>query len=737
MKKVIRYILKTMAWITGILVFLWIGLWVAVELNEARLISKISEAIQKKTYGKVSIGGASVSLIRTFPVLSLQLSNVLIRDSLYPIHKKDFLTAADIYLRISLRELLRGRSALGRISINNGSLNIITDSLGRSNEYILSQEKQPEGEPKSSVPVFILNNVAFNYENPVRRKRYQGLIKKFQGEIKPSEKFVTMSVISNIQVKSLSFDTNKGSYIKDMNVEGAFALVYNKQLHDLLVNHVGLRIDGQPFLFDGYFRVDAVRSDFSLAISTSDIEYEKATSMLNDTLQTRARRYSFNKRVSPKVTIVGQTAKNNVPDVRIQMNVDLPSVTSIANFTSLQFGKGSSVVDISIINSEKAKDTVNGDLNGSIRVSGADIRYLPRDFTLKECNATILFNSNDIIIDSLAAIAGGSALLMNGRTRNLITLGSNDPGTLNMRWKIFSPDLHMNDFKAFLYKGKASSKQSSLDKMFESADVYIQLAATRMDYNHFRATHVKGQVVLQDGGIQLQNVYFNHANGSMELNGEILNGVKSNTVTLHSKMKKMDVPLLFAAFDNFGQDAITKNNLRGSLTANVDFRTAITNQLKLISADTKGSVEFLLENGELNNFEPLIEVSKKAFKKQDFSEIKFADLKNKLDILGTTFIVNPMEIRSTAVTFFVEGVYDFKKGTDMSIQLPLRNLTKNQSNTDLSDEVKAKKGISLRLRAKTGDDGKLKVSWDPFRKSIKNRDGIKKSLEKKNDKQST
>jgi hypothetical protein len=737
MKKVIRYILKTLAWITGILVFLWIALWVAVELNEARLISKISEAIQKKTHGKVSIGGASVSLIKTFPVLSLQLSNVLIRDSLYPIHKKDFLTAADIYLRISLRELLRGRSALGRISINNGSLNIITDSLGRSNEYILNQEKQPEGEPKSSVPVFILNNVAFNYENPVRRKRYQGLIKNFQGEIKPSEKFVTMSVTSNILVKSLSFDTNKGSYIKDMNVEGAFALVYNKQLHDLLVNHVGLRIDGQPFLFDGYFRVDTVRSDFSLAISTSDIEYEKATSMLNDTLQTRARRYSFNKRVSLKVTIMGQTAKNNAPDVRIQMNVDLPSVTSIANFTSLQFGKGTSVVDISIISSEKAKDTVNGDLNGSIQVSGADIRYLPRDFTLKECNGTILFNSNDIIIDSLAGIAGRSALLMNGRTRNLITLGSTDPGTLNMRWKIFSPDLHMNDFKAFLYKGEASSKQSSLDKMFESGDVYIQLAAARMDYNHFLATHVKGQVVLQDGGIQLQNVYFNHANGSMELNGEILNGFKSNTVTLHTKMKKMDVPLLFAAFDNFGQDAITKNNLRGSLTANVDFRSAITNQLKLISADTKGSVEFLLENGELNNFEPLIEVSKKAFKKQDFSEIKFADLKNKLDILGTTFIVNPMEIRSTAITFFVEGVYDFKKGTDMSIQFPLRNLTKNQSNTDLSDEVKAKKGISLRLRAKTGDDGKLKVSWDPFRKSIKNRDGIKNSLEKKNDKQST
>ena len=66
-------------------------------------------------------------------------------------------------------------------------------------------------------------------------------------------------------------------------------------------------------------------------------------------------------------------------------------------------------------------------------------------------------------------------------------------------------------------------------------------------------------------------------------------------------------------------------------------------------------MEFLLENGELNNFEPLIEVSKKAFRKQDFAQIKFADLKNRLDISGTTFIVNPMEIRSICVYAFCGG----------------------------------------------------------------------------------
>lgn len=58
----------------------------------------------------------------------------------------------------------------------------------------------------------------------------------------------------------------------------------------------------------------------------------------------------------------------------------------------------------------------------------------------------------------------------------------------------------------------------------------------------------------------------------------------------------------------------------------------------------------------------------------------------------------------------------------MSIRLPLRNLTKSQANTNLTDNGKIKPGVTVRLRAKTNDDGKLKVSWDPFGRSVKNKE---------------
>jgi hypothetical protein len=46
-------------------------------------------------------------------------------------------------------------------------------------------------------------------------------------------------------------------------------------------------------------------------------------------------------------------------------------------------------------------------------------------------------------------------------------------------------------------------------------------------------------------------------------------------------------------------------------------------------------------------------------------------------------------------------------------------LKKNDSIDLISSNIHY--GVSVRVRAKTGDDGKLKLSWDPFRKSVKNK----------------
>src|SRR5260370_35909497 len=114
-------------------------------------------------------------------------------------------------------------------------------------------------------------------------------------------------------------------------------------------------------------------------------------------------------------------------------------------------------------------------------------------------------------------------------------------------------------------------------------------------------------------------------------------------------------------------------------------------------------------------------IKSSVLKNKDMSAIRFAELKNHLDLDSTTMTFRRMEIRSTAFALYAEGVYDLKTGVDMSLQVPLGNLSRNENQNIPPDSRgnDSKAGLSVRLRARRGEDGKLKITWDPFKKALK------------------
>lgn len=704
-----------------------------VTLNEKKFIGKISGKIHERTRGEVKIGGLSVSLIRTFPILSLQLSDVVLRDSLYAIHKKDLLQAGDIYLSYNLKELLSGKMAVGRVQLRNAAINIVTDSTGYSNEYIFKPgQKAPAQEP--SYPVIILNRVQVTYVNPLRNKFHQALVKNLKCHIKEQNGILDIGTKMDMTVNKLTFNTVKGSYLKEKKLEGNFSLQYDKQKHDVIINNVRLDIDDHPFYFNGKFHIDKASPDYNLSINTYKIKFDKAVSVLSDVLQSGLNHYKFDKPIDISVLLNGKALFRYVPAVRIITEFDLQSTNNFGS-TAFDLIKGTAAINVLLDGPTGRSDTSNQQIEGRVNVSGVDVKYIPRNITLKNLGGTIKFVNNDLIVDSFMTSVGTTKLEMSGVAKKFTSIMNGDPGKMDVRWKIYSPSIKLEDFKTFLSSARSSSKSnnksasSRVDKFFADKDMYVFMKTPEMKYKAFRATDVEASLVMKKTGLTLEKVYFRHAKGTMEVRGNMENGNRSNLVTLHTKMRDMNVPLLFSAFNNFGQDAITSKNLEGTLSADVHFRTVITDQAQLVTSASEGTIDFILKNGELNNFAPLLEIGNKVFKKQDFSKISFADLENSLELKGTTFFVSPMDIRSTALNLSVEGIYDYKKGTDMSIRLPLSNLAKSQANTDLSDDAKTKKGVSLRLRARTGEDGKLKISWDPFRRAIKKKEEVKDSAD--------
>jgi len=63
-------------------------------------------------------------------------------------------------------------------------------------------------------------------------------------------------------------------------------------------------------------------------------------------------------------------------------------------------------------------------------------------------------------------------------------------------------------------------------------------------------------------------------------------------------------------------------------------------------------------------------------------------LKDRLEISNQEIKINRMEIESTVLSMYVEGIYSMKGTTDMSIQIPLSNLKKRTA--DYNPENKKK-----------------------------------------------
>ena len=785
------------------IILLWIAAWGYISFNKDSLISKITTKLSKKTRGEATIGDLSASFFRTFPLVSLQLSDITIKDSMWAQHKQTFFQGKDVYLRLNPLSIFSGDPQIGKILVIGGALNLYSDSTF-DNDYIL-RSNDTTTKKSSPLPDILLRNTVLIYQKPGRNKIHQFNIRKLSCDTKEENDVVSLDIKTDMIVDSLGFNTTKGVYLRNKNLKGGIKIILDRKEKVLRLPRTSLNIQGEPYTFQGTFSLDTTARDFNLVINSNKLNFQHTVGLLPKRLQEKLGIYKIARPIAASIDISGKMKFGQEPLVKIAMgvknnkvltpmgdfndctftgtfineldsskprkdfnsaiefqnlvgkweslplrskkikisnltkpylecdlqsNFKLASLNELTGSTTLKFKKGTGIVNIDFRGPIAGQDSTDASIDGNITINNAAIEYIPRNFTFTNCNGNFRFAKKDLFVEKFSGRAGDTELRMNGDAKNFLSLLDISPEKMVLHWNVNSPYLHLKDFKTFLAKRKIPAEQkvnakfrktaNKIDKMFTDGDVFITLTSPKMDYKKFNAENVDARVLLTQNRIDLKNASFGHADGTMAMSGVITEGVTSNGVVLNTRLIKMDIPKLFYSFADFGQDAVTHKNLNGIVSAQVNFFTAIDDKADVIPDSMNGTVDFLVQNGELKHFEPFEKIAISVFKKQDFSVIRFADLKNQLKVKGTAIIIDKMEIRSTALVLFVQGVYDVKKGTDMSIKFPIRNMIRKNDSIDLVS-ADIRHGVSVHVRAKTGDDGKLKISWDPFRRAVKNK----------------
>ena len=419
----------------------------------------------------------------------------------------------------------------------------------------------------------------------------------------------------------------------------------------------------------------------------------------------------------------------------LRSSFDLTELNEVIPINSIQLLSGNADVILDYKGPVAKNNNTNSFLNGSIAFKNGTMLYAPRNVELKAVNGALVFKNSDVFIQNLQCNILNNKIVMNGTAKNVLTLINTDANRVKIDYNIFSPDLNLGSFTYLLKKKnnvvkKVSSNKKSfgdmavkIDDLLEKSTIDMSLNVDRLTYKKFEASNAKASITLLQDRYIINNVSMQATGGSMNIKGQLLNSSGAyHTANINADVNSVDVKKLFYSFNNFGQDGIVAANLEGQLTAKVNTVLKINDDGEVVPSSVNGGVNFSLKNGALNNFEPIKKIQNFIFKKRDFDNITFAELKDNLVIKNGDIKLNRMEIQSSILTLFVEGVYSKKTGSDLSIQIPLNNLKKRDEDYNpVNIGTKSKVGKSIFLRGKTGSDGNVNFKLDLFNKFQKDK----------------
>ena len=801
----------------SVFVVLYIVVFTYVSVNKKKIIKQVTDEIGKKLNGNVSIGNVELSFFSHFPKVSVALHDVVITDTMFAQHHHPFFQGKDVYVNVSVINMLVKKSAINGLRIDNGSFYLYTDTAGYSNKYLFNPRKDSSKNTENTsdrnqLKNIVLNNVRLTEEDKIKRKLFDIQVNDLDLDLEDKDSSVFLfSANANMLIHDLAFNLPRGSFVKEKTFTGNFDVKYDKKIKQIQLDSINIDLAGHPFNITARFDMAGDNRQFSLKVHTKNIHYDFAKSLLTHKIDSALaigdvekpldvdasltgplkggdplifinfstqnthlktpfldfddatfQGYFFNEvvagqpRQDPNSELVLTKFSANwqglpvtsdqievmnlvVPVLSCDLKSQFPLTTlnDIIGSNSIQLQAGIGTASISYKGPLAKNTNSNSFINGVVSIKDASVLYARRDVELKNVNGRIIFKNSDVFVENLQCTVLNNKIVMDGKALNLLTLIDAEPNKVNIDWNIFSPSLNLGAFTYLLKSRKkvaavSNSKRKlvkmadKIDLVFDQGSLVVNLKANHLIYKKFQANNALANITLLQDRYIINNVSMDHAGGRMQIKGSLIaQGANTHHAKINVSLDNVDVSKTLEAFNNFGQDAITSDIIAGKLTANIDASLDVNDEGKAEPSSLESIVDFSLKDGELNNFEPVKKLQNFLFKNRDFENIRFAELKDRFEIKNGDVKINRMEIQSSVMSMFVEGVYNKKGTTDISIQVPLSNIHKRGADYNPENIGTDKKpGSSIHLRGRPGADGNIKFKLDLFNKFKKEKEKV-------------
>jgi hypothetical protein len=329
-----------------------------------------------------------------------------------------------------------------------------------------------------------------------------------------------------------------------------------------------------------------------------------------------------------------------------------------------------------LVNNLKIKDFDKkiDNLEANFALNGANL-------DIEKCNVNL--NQSDV------KISGGLNNFLGylfGNNQNLVANINYNSNFVDMEHVIFMPETK-----------KATTTESKYN-LPQNIDLLINAKIDKFKYNNFIANNLSCKIQVLPTQIIINQAKLNALNGSVYFAAKVLNSKQGNYfVESKIDLKNINVTEAFKQCNNFGQNNITEQNLKGTYNGNIDFAGVWDEKLNCKTDKIYAQIKIQLLNGELINYKPLAALSR-FVGLTDLQNLKFAELNNTIEIREQTITIPKMFIENNAVNITISGSQNFDNFIDYDLKVNLSEIlrkTLKAKDNEFGEEDEKKKGINL------------------------------------------
>ena len=291
--------------------------------NKAKITTQINEKINENITGTIHIGDVNYKFLKGFPNMTLALSQVELKDSLWVVHKRTLLKAEQIEVRIGLLDLFANEINIDKIEIHQATLHLFKGKDGIVNTNIF-RSKPKIGNSKSSttssVNQIIFEQVHFISENQLGNKLFDFDILALNSKIDFDNDNWHTNLYLKTLAKNMAFNTKRGTFINDKVVEGVLKVDFSVIKNQISVTTDKLIIGKDIFDVNAHFSLDKNKSPFDISIKTK-ILWKDASDLLSANISEKTNQFNLKDPINVSCTIVGDMNSSGDPEIKVATSI--------------------------------------------------------------------------------------------------------------------------------------------------------------------------------------------------------------------------------------------------------------------------------------------------------------------------------------------------------------------------------------------------------------------------------